>query len=129
VVVLDLGAELAEVARVSAASLGGQPVAFAGAFVTSDRLLLVTQGRQVPEEPDRLLDLDLRTGANQVLLSSDPFTLGAVRCPGDCGICFVADAGRCGVHRYHLDEGTLVRDGQITTDDQTGLPPRSLGVY
>jgi hypothetical protein len=135
VVVLDLGAELTETHRISARSLGGQPVAFSGAFVDPDRLLLVTQGRFAgPEgssEPDCLLDLDLPSGANHVLLTSDPdpFTLGAVRCPGDCGVCFVADAGRRGVHRYHLGDGALVRDGQITTDDQTGLPPRGLGVY
>jgi hypothetical protein len=134
VVVLDLGT-LAEIARVSAESLGGQPVAFSGAFVTSERLLLVSAGRfadpQVPEEPDRLLDLELGTGAISVLLASDPkpFTLGAVRCPGDCGTCFVADAGRRVVHRFHLQEGAFVRDGQITTDDQTGLPPSYLGVY
>jgi hypothetical protein len=135
VVVLDLGAELTETHRISAQSLGGQPVAFSGAFVDPDRLLLVTQGHfadaEGPKELDRLLDLDLPNGANRVLLVSDPdpFTLGAVRCPGDCGVCFVADAGRRGVHRYHLSDGALVRDGQITTDDQTGLPPRGLGVY
>jgi hypothetical protein len=135
VVVLGLGAELTEIARFSAESLGGQPVAFSGAFVEPDRLLLVTQGRfadaEGPKEPDRLLDLELGTGANRVLLVSDPdpFTLGAVRCPGDCGVCFVADAGRRGVHRFHLGDGALVHDGQISADDQTGLPPRGLGVY
>ena len=100
--------ELTETHRISARSLGGQPVAFSGAFVDPDRLLVVTQGHvagpEGPSEPDRLLDLDLPSGANRVLLTSDPdpFTLGAVRCPGDCGVCFVADAGRRGVHRYHL---------------------------
>jgi hypothetical protein len=135
VVVLRLGVELGETQRFSAQALGGQPVAFSGAFVDEERMLLVTQGRYAdptrPAEPDRLLDLDLTSGAYRVLLVSDtePFTLGAVRCPGDCGRCFVADARRRGVHRFHLESAELVHDGLITTDDQTGLPPRGLGVY
>jgi hypothetical protein len=135
VVVLGVGTELTETQRFSGQSLGRQPVAFSGAFADPDRLLLVTQGRFAdeagPKEPDRLLDLELGTGSNRVLLVSDPdpFTLGAVRCPGDCGVCFVADAGRRGVHRFHLGDSAFVHDGQITTDDQTGLPPSGLGVY
>ncbi len=134
VVVLSVP-DLGETHRFSAVALGGEPVSFSGSFVDDERLLLVTQGRfadrQQAAQADRLLELELATGAFRTLLESaaDPFTLGDVSCPGDCGLCFAADAGRRVVHRLRVEAGSLVHDGQITTDDRIGLPPRRIGVY
>lgn len=117
--------------KLGALDLGGEPLGANVGFVDEDVVLVGTLGRYLPPElveqdvPDRLLRVELSSGATQVLLETKttPFSYGDIRCCG--GTCFMADADRAVVHR--LVDGEPAQT--ISIDDGIGLPPRLLGVY
>ena len=124
--------ELVVSSRVGADALTGDPLGFAAVFTSESTALTTTFGRlDGGARPDRLLSVDLATGAFEELLTSEsePFTLGDVRCALACGACFVADAGRDFVHRIAIEEGQIGGVSSIEIDDGLDLPARYLGAY
>lgn len=116
--------------KLGALELGGEPLAASLAFDGDGTLVAATFGRLEEGSTtkqavaDRLLTVDVDTGAFEVLLETKetPFSYGDIRCCA--GVCFVADADRGVVQR--LEGGALTA---IPLDDGIGLPPRYLGVY
>jgi hypothetical protein len=132
VVDLDEAGALVVSARIGADALTGDPLGFAAAFTSEATVLATTFGRlDGGAKPDRLLAVDLTTGAFEVLLTSEsePFTLGDVRCAVACGACFVADADRDVVHRIAVENGQIGARSSIAIDDGLDLPARYLGAY
>jgi len=132
VIDLDADSELVVTTRLGAAALTGDPLGFAAAFTSESTALATTFGRlDGGARPDRLLAVDLATGAFDELLTSDeePFTLSDVRCALACGACFVADAGRDVVHRIAIGNGAIGAVSSIAIDDGLDLPARYLGAY
>jgi hypothetical protein len=134
VVVVSVGEELSEVQRVPAAP--NAPFGFALAWSGAGTLVANTFGRfssaGTPAEPDRLVELELASGARRTLLESagEPFTLGDVSCAAACSVCFASDAGRGVLHAYAADAaGTLGSATLIDVGDAIGLPPRWLGRF
>lgn len=137
VVVFSVGAngDLDEEARFSAEDLGGDPISFSLSFGSDDALLVASFGSKNETgdqgRPDRLMSLDIATGAAQELARSEakPFTIGEVRCEPSCGVCFAADAEHLGVVRVPLASEQPGDAERLPIDDGIGLPPRYLGGY
>jgi hypothetical protein len=137
VVVFSVGAngDLDEEARFPAQDLGGDPISFSLSFATDDSLLIGTFGRKNAdgdqERPDRLLALDIASGATtEVARSAEtPFTIGEIHCAAACGVCFAADAEDLGVLRVPLVDGQPGDVELVPINDGIGLPPRYLGAY
>lgn len=119
--------------RFGAAELGQGALAFGVAWATDHTLLVSSFGRQAdangPARPDSLMELDTVSGSHRVLLTSEAFALGQVRCvPGS--VCFAADAGRGILDRFGVDgSGHLGAAEPVPTGSGTGLPPRYLGWF
>ncbi|APR74925.1 Hypothetical protein A7982_00271 [Minicystis rosea] len=131
------GDTLTEERRVAAADLGGGPLGFAVSFATDDSVVFTTFGRDAsggaPALDDTVTQVDVTTGHHEVVLRSQgtPFTLGDVRCAGECPVCFATDAGIDGgvLHRFDVEGGALVRGTTVRVDASIGLPPRYLGRF
>ena len=135
VVVFSVGAngDLDEESRFPAADLGGDPISFSLSFASDSSLLIGTFGRKNTagdqERPDRLLLLDIASGATVAVGESTPFTIGEVHCAAACGVCFAADAEELGVLRVPVADGQPADAELVPINDGIGLPPRYLGAY
>jgi len=133
VALVSLGPSLAVERRFAATDLGQGALAFGVGWAGPHTLLVSSFGREAdasgPARKDSLLELDTTTGAHRLLLQSDAFALGEVRCvPGE--VCFAADAGRGVVYRFGVDaSGQLGSAEPAPMHSGAGLPPRYLGWF
>ena len=121
-----------------AADLTSNPLAFSVTYAGPQLLFFGTLGHfddagAVAAE-DTLLELDTTSAKiGQVLQSqSQPFSLGAIHCALECGVCFAADAERAGgsVLRFAVDpSGKLDAPQAERAETRVGLPPRYLGAF
>ncbi len=133
VALVSLGSSLALDRTFAAADLGEGAIALGVAWSGSHTLLVTSFGQEAdssrPSRQDKLIELDTATGQHRVLLSSDPFALGDVRCVADKA-CFAADAGRGVVDRFSVGEdGRLGEATAVHVGANVGLPPRYLGWF
>lgn len=133
VALVSLGASPALDRTFAAADLGQGALAFGVAWSGAHTLLVSAFGQEAdssgPKRPDSLMELDTATGAHHVLLTSDPFALGDLRCLAG-KVCFAADAGRGVVDRFSVGaDGKLGEPTAIRVGADIGLPPRYLGWF
>jgi len=124
--------------RFDARGFGPDPLSFSLAYAAPGVLWFGTFGHFEDSGAvgalDRVLRLDTVSGQLDEVLRSEaaPFTLGAVRCEPQCGLCFAADAKRAGgsVLRFVVDAaGVPGIPSAIRVEQRVGLPPRYLGVF
>ncbi len=133
VALVSLGSSPSVARRFAAADLGQGALAFGVAWAGTHTLLVSTFGQAAdasgPARQDSLLELDTKTGAHRVVLQSEAFALGDVRCIAEKE-CFAADAGRGLVYRFGIDGGgQLGAPRAFHTGSGLGLPPRYLGWF
>lgn len=134
VVSVDDGLEVTDV--VPAAGLTGRPSAYSVAFAADDVLLVPTfgqlDGTGETESRDELIAWNATTRQHVELAAGEAFTFGEVRCPGDCGDCFMTDAegrGALRQFRFNPESGTLEDGVRLGLESEIDLPPRYLGGY
>ena len=133
VALVKLGASLSPGKRFAAADIGHGPLAFGIGWAGAHTLVVTSFGRFAdasgPARQDSLLELDTASGDARVLLGSDAFALGEVRCVAG-SVCFAADAARRVVDRFAVGpDGQLGSARAVHTDTSIGLPPRYLGWF
>lgn len=118
--------------RFDADAFQGEPVQYEFAFASDGFLLLKTQTPVGGSRRNRLLSLELATGAVETLAESgragDGLTLGTVVCDSGCSnYCLVADAAAGGLHRLRVrDDGAPEYLDLVTVETRVGLPPRRI---
>ena len=111
----------------------------AGAFCATGSMslwLLVTLlGDQDLQVPDKLMEVDLSTGAAREVLhatgDSPYFVLGQTLCLSRCeATCYLTDTNAQGLHRLAIGaDGQVTDAGLVEVAPQLGLPPTAIGGF
>jgi len=126
-----------ELRRFSAEELAGEAVQGSVRFIDEGGLLFKTQTPLGGTTHNRVLWLDVTSGAVTELSQARPaadgtgrgVTYGGLFCaPGCSDVCLVADADRGVLQRWRVDE-SLEPMEPVRVETQVGLPPRSLGGF
>jgi hypothetical protein len=136
IALVELQPQLALKRVLPARTFGARPLGFNGAYAAESTLLFSTFGafdeRNEVLAPDTLFTLDLDRDAASPILDGAPFSLGAVSCAVECGVCVAADAARDGgvVHRYEIGpDGSTTQHVALKIETSIGLPPRYIGRF
>jgi hypothetical protein len=140
IVIVELGDEVVERQRFTAAELGGEQISTLD-YASATSLLFTSYGRYSADAsalvaPDTLRRLDLELGAIDdeplVTTSASAFSLGDVRCAPRAGGCLLADAESEGgvLRRFAIaSDGSASELGLVAPNPELGLPPRYIGAY
>jgi hypothetical protein len=125
-----------ELARFAATRIAGEPLQQELEFFSEDGVLVKTQTTLGGGRDNRLLALDLTSGAAVTLAEASSNTsgrgvvYGGLLCtPGCANVCLLADAHRGVLGRWAIANGALEPLGSVRVEDMVGLPPRGLGSY
>jgi hypothetical protein len=138
-VLLDLsGEEPVERSRLTAADVAGTALQSDVAFFSETGLLVKTQTSLGGGEDNRLLAVELETGAATELARARPQTVGGgqgvvygtILCSPGCGdVCLLADADRGALSRWAIGRDGLEALPSLAVKGSVGLPPREIGSY
>jgi hypothetical protein len=127
-----------ELRRFSAQELAGEAVQGSVRFIDEDRLLFKTQTPLGGAMHNRLLMLDVSSGAVTELAEARPaadgtgqgVTYGGLFCALGCSdVCLMADADLGVLQRWRVLDESLDPMEPVRVETQVGLPPRSLGGF
>ncbi|HEX6271594.1 MAG TPA: hypothetical protein VFZ53_01070 [Polyangiaceae bacterium] len=125
-----------ELARFPAAKLAGEPLQGEVEFFAENGALVKTQTTFGGARNNRLLAIDLASGAVTTLAEAGSagngqgVAYGGLLCtPGCANVCLLADADRGVLRRWAIADGALEPLASVRVEDVVGLPPRAIGSY
>jgi hypothetical protein len=126
-----------ELRRFSAMELAGEPLQSDAEFFSEHGVLLKTQTALGEGRNNRLLALELESGAVTTLAEAGSssegglgIVYGGVLCtPGCSNVCLLADAERGVLRRWAVAPQGLEALESVRVEREVGLPPRGLGTY
>lgn len=127
-----------EIKRFPAAAIAGEAIQADAELVTDDLVLLKTQSPLGGASNNRVLALDLASGAATPLLEASPggdgegkgVVYGTLWCsPGCSDVCVMADSDAGVLQRFRVEGGAASTMQPLRVEETIGLPPRLVSAF